>query len=129
MPIKGFEEHTTHPASNIEHADALMRRLNNTTKPVRSHELERLTGLGPAALRDLVHRLRVKGHPICSSTKGYWIGTREEVLDSADNLEQRARSISEAADELRKCANRMIDRRPRFEGDDRMGPLKQMEMF
>ena len=103
MPIKGFEDQTTHPASNLEYGDALMRKLNNTTKPVRSHELERLTGLGSAALRDLVHRLRVKGHPICSSTKGYWIGTREEVLDSAHSLEQRARSIKEAAEELRKC--------------------------
>jgi len=74
-----------------------MRKLNNTGSdhPVLARELKRLTSLGAVALHNVVHQLRVMGHPTCSSNRGYWVGTREEVLNSAYSLEQRANSIYE----------------------------------
>jgi hypothetical protein len=90
-----------------------------TVKEVAA-KLEVEFGLGGPALRAVIHALRETGHPICSNSKGYFIGSREDVLSTIESLDQRARLIQSTVDGLRLSLKR-INVKP--------GKLEQMEMF
>lgn len=79
------------------------------TTPITGKEIANKIGLKPrdtgkegADLRSIIHALRVKGYPICGGTKGYWWPkTKEEVQESIESMEGRAREILEAVEGLR----------------------------
>ena len=120
--LKNFEDITTHPNSIHDQAGQIMARINMRTvdNPIISKTLEVEFGLGGPALRSVIHALRETGHPICSSSKGYFIGSREDVLSTIESLDQRARSIQSTVDGLRLSLKR-INVKP--------SKLEQMEMF
>ena len=109
------------PAQLLDGAP-IMRRLQMRTvdNPIISKTLEVEFGLGGPALRAVIHALRETGHPICSNSKGYFIGSREDVLSTIESLDQRARSIQSTVDGLR-LSLRSINVKP--------SKLEQMEMF
>jgi len=120
--LKNFEEHTTHPDAIHDQAGPIMARINmrSSLNPILSRDLEVEFGLGGPALRAVIHALRETGHPICSSSKGYFLGSREDVLETIESLGQRARSIQSTVDGLR-LSLRSMQLKP--------GKLEQMEMF
>ena len=104
MPLTGFEELTSHQTTIAAHADTVLRglRVRDSSRPITSKKIEEAIGIKGPALRAIVHYLRTQGHPICSASKGYWYGNSEELDDTIHHLEQRVRSISAAAQALRK---------------------------
>lgn len=66
---------------------------------VHSRELERLFSLNGRTLRTIIHTLRQEGHPICSSSRGYYYaGNQEEVQRAAARLGALASKIASAQD-------------------------------
>ena len=127
MPLKNFEEHTTHPPSVMSHAPKLMSMvyMHSSDNPLRSDQIEDELGLSGTAVRSIVHAMRIKGHGICSSSKGYWIGNQSEILDTVSSLEQRARSIADVTHGLRRAA-RLMTNNPEGESNSKM---EQVDMF
>jgi len=57
-----------------------------------------------AGLREIINHLRRTGHPICSSTNGYWWASSPEDLQvNIDALKGRAIKILEAVNGLQKA--------------------------
>lgn len=63
-------------------------------------------GMFPADVRRYVHALRIKGVPICSSSRkssGYWIGSKEEIEETIAHLKSRIHAMREVVNALEKC--------------------------
>lgn len=68
---------------------------------VHSRELELLFSLNGRTLRTIIHTLRQEGHPICSSSRGYYYaGNQDEVQRAAARLGALASKIASAQDAL-----------------------------
>ncbi|MBR6331746.1 MAG: hypothetical protein IKR78_01245 [Dehalococcoidales bacterium] len=73
---------------------------NNHTgqqKAVFSEELERLFSMNGRTIRRLISSLRQDGHPICSSSKGYYYAkTQEEINKTVSRLNELVTGVSNA---------------------------------
>lgn len=58
--------------------------------------------VGDQELREVIHDLRVGGNPICASAKGYWWGTRNEVIQFIEEFERRVASQHLAISGMRR---------------------------
>ena len=60
-------------------------------------------GVSNRVMRDCVHKLRVKGYPICSDKNGYWYGYDvQDVIKTKEWLQHRAQSILETCEGLQR---------------------------
>lgn len=74
--------------------------------PVYSEQLECMFQINGPALRDIIRELRRDGHPIANSHAGYYYARSfEQIKDTVDDLEGRARSLLTTANKLRKSFN------------------------
>jgi hypothetical protein len=59
-------------------------------------------------IREMVHNLRLKGHPICSGSTGYYYGTTSDDLDATINIMQsRINEITRVKNALSKTYRKM----------------------
>ena len=66
-------------------------------KAVFSEELERLFSMNGRTIRRLISSLRQDGHPICSSSKGYYYAkTQEEINRTVLRLNELVTGVSNA---------------------------------
>tara|TARA_R110000744_G_scaffold63081_2_gene129897 strand:- start:869 stop:1219 length:351 start_codon:yes stop_codon:yes gene_type:complete len=95
--LKGFEQHTSHDDTIKESMERVKGLISLHCKEdaIYSAEIENTLNLVGPQVRTIVHAMRVQGHPVCSNTKGYFWGTREEVKETVRSLEQRLRSLAE----------------------------------
>ena len=62
--------------------------------PVKSKRIEQVLGLRGVEVRGIVNYLRKRGHPIGSSSKGYWYAqSKIELEDTINHLKQRRTAI------------------------------------
>lgn len=66
-------------------------------KPIKSYIIEEKFHLNGAEVREIVRSLRRKGYPICSGSKGYWLGDREEIAHTIAQLRSRGTDMLETA--------------------------------
>jgi hypothetical protein len=101
--LKGFENHTSHGNTIETELPAVRQIIQEARKdnPIKSPEIERRLRLCGPQVRACVHELRLRGEPVCSSSKGYFWGTPDEVMETVTHLEQRIRSLSEIARALK----------------------------
>lgn len=60
-------------------------------------------------VREVVHELRIKGIPVCSSSDGYWLGqTDDEITKCIGRLTARAISIWNAARNMMRVVQGQI---------------------
>lgn len=72
---------------------------------------QQLKGQEQANVRSIIHALRVKGFPICSSTRGYWYAENSfELSEYIVKLEGRISKIQQTVDGLNKSFDRVKDR-------------------
>ena len=105
MPLASFPN-STHSAAVTAHAGTVLRGLQALTynQPVTARRITEVLGIPGPAVRAIIHHLRTEGHPIGSSGKGYWYARRPGELGATiEHLEQRIRSMSAAANGLRKA--------------------------
>ena len=105
MPLASFPA-SNHSAAVTAHASTVLRGLQARTenRPVTAREITEALKIPGPAVRAIVHHLRTQGHPIGSSGKGYWYARRPGELGATiEHLEQRIRSMSAAANGLRKA--------------------------
>ena len=63
-----------------------------------SADIERIFGIGGAAVREIVNKLRCKGQPVCSDANGYYYAKNtNEINNTISQLLGRTRKINEAA--------------------------------
>ena len=105
MPLTSFPA-SNHSAVVTAHAGTVLRGLQARTesRPVTAREITEALEIPGPAVRAIVHHLRTEGYPIGSSGKGYWYAHRPGELGATiEHLEQRIRSMSAAANGLRKA--------------------------
>ena len=70
-----------------------------THEPQKATDLMYVVGLNSSSdLRELVHRLRLLGYPVCSRTKcggGYWLGNEDDKNRTLADLKSRRREIND----------------------------------
>jgi biotin operon repressor len=77
------------------------RKKNN---PVKSKKIEDSLKIKGPTVRTVIKNLRRKGHPIVSTSKGYWYdGNWSEMDKTIESLRQRGTSILKTANELEKA--------------------------
>jgi uncharacterized low-complexity protein len=82
-----------------------------------SRELCEAMVCADSELRGVVHELRMRRLPICSSTgHGYWLGTHEEIVKSRNSLYGRVGSIARAALAMAKASQHTDPIAVRLEG-------------
>jgi hypothetical protein len=66
-------------------------------RPVKSKYIESMHNVKGSTIRQLVHQLRIDGHHVASSYKGYWIEPDPQVYVKAinSNILPRIKSLSE----------------------------------
>lgn len=65
-------------------------------QPIYMLELSRFTYFSEREVRDIVQRLRLKGHEICGDDNGYWIAEKSEELSHTINrFKARIRTTAE----------------------------------
>ena len=66
-------------------------------KAVCSRELERLFSMNGRSIRRIISRLRQDGHPICSSSKGYYYArTQDDINATVSRLNELVTGVSNA---------------------------------
>ena len=78
--------------------------LLNENGVLKSYKIEHALGLTGAEVREVVRELRRKGYPICSSSKGYWIGSQEEVAHTIAQLRSRGTDMLATANAMENMA-------------------------
>ena len=74
--------------------------------PIISNKIESKMGLTGPEVRDIVRHLRRLGNPICSSGKGYyWTHDPDDLQQTIDHLESRARVELVTAAALKKTVS------------------------
>ena len=77
------------------------RKKNN---PVKSKKIEESLRIKGPIVRSAIKSLRRSGHPIVSTSKGYWYdGNWSEMDKTIESLRQRGTSILKTANELEKA--------------------------
>ena len=105
MPLSGFPN-SNHQAAIEKHADTVLLGLQHrdADHPVTASKITEALDVSGAAVRAIVHHLREMGHPIGSSSKGYWYAQNElELRPTITHMEQRIRSMTSAAQALKKA--------------------------
>jgi hypothetical protein len=98
MPLTGFPDFSAHDDPLVqEYAPIIGQRLKIHHGPIKSWMLEDQFHLKGVQVRAIIHALRMAQCPICSSQKGYWWGTPDEVKKTIEHLRERVRSISAVA--------------------------------
>ena len=68
---------------------------------VPSAKLENAFGIGSAAVRRIINKLRCNGQPVCSDANGYFYAkTRDEINNTIMQLLKRTEKINDAAQGL-----------------------------
>lgn len=80
--------------------------------PISGAVLRERLGLSAIQVCKVVHDARLRGLPICSGSRGYWWGTRDECEKCADELLRRGQAVTAAAHALAAAAQLQ---RPRLE--------------
>lgn len=87
--------------------ETILKILNSETsmeEPIKSKTIENRTGLRGFELREIIHELRLSGHPIGSTSDGYFIAKSKWELDhTIAQLKSRGSKIFEVADALENC--------------------------
>lgn len=110
MPLTGFVELTTHPQHVYERSMAVLDMLSGVSSPITSRRLETDLDLSGTQIRAVVHALRMAGHPVCSTSKGYYLAYTLADLDvTIAHLHERSRSIKECAHALERCRGAMAE--------------------
>jgi biotin operon repressor len=79
----------------------LRNRHTGAENAVPSARIEYLFGIGGAAVRQAVNRLRRNGHPVCSNADGYFYAKNaNEINDTIGQLLGRTKKITDAAQGL-----------------------------
>lgn len=79
-------------------------RLHKKENPIYSAQLEKEFDVSGIHLREIIHELRLEGHPIGSGSNGYFYATdKTELKDTIDNLLGREIKIREVRLALEKC--------------------------
>lgn len=124
MNLPGFEELAEHIEALRPRLRAIVPRfitdlwnLSGQKKTGQEFAEDYMLGSrGDVAVRDMVHTLRVAGYPIAGSGKGYWWATDPDDLDqTVDSLEKRARSIQAMADAVKETQAKMRLKQPQEE--------------
>ncbi len=78
-----------------------------STTPIIKKALADKMQIHPRLIEAAVQQARLEGHPICSDSDGYWLGTAEEVLACSQRLRRRAINQLLTSRALRRTARRM----------------------
>jgi len=72
---------------------------------------QQLKGQEQANVRSIIHALRVKGYPICSSRKGYWYAQSTlELSKYISQLQGRISKIQKVVDSLNRSFDNVKER-------------------
>jgi hypothetical protein len=74
--------------------DVLMTILRHTSaEPVKGEQIQQITGVPAREVADLVSKFTKRGFPICSGSRGYFQGTRQEFMEHLEKERNRAVEI------------------------------------
>src|SRR5699024_11634842 len=77
-----------------EHLLDVLREMHHGRQNVVSSRNLRHFGWEGSYIRELVHKLRVKGYPICSCNDGYYYGSdRDEVKQTINSIGSRIKKM------------------------------------
>lgn len=102
-------------------AEYLMEFAEGEQNAITAKKL-RTMGFGDGVhIRATVNSLRVNGYPICSSKNGYFFAnSKQEILQTVNNLRSRMKSIREAYFGLMDCYDSYDDNEPEHHPEELM---------
>ena len=90
---------------SAEHIGAFLRAVKGRgiTDPAKSPEFERAFGITGETVRQIVHELRMQGHPIGSGRQGYFYArNKAEIAETISHIEGRRNSLEAVGGALRR---------------------------
>jgi len=81
----------------------LKKNCMSEAEAISGNKLGKLFNTEPRQLRNKINYLRCNGHPVCSSTKGYWYSRDQTDIDTTiEHLQSWIKGLSKAVYALKR---------------------------